>query len=115
MRALDHGDYWNPLAVPKFEAGGRLWLATSAHVATDASGAAPGAVTAVDQSDLKIATGAGDIILSGIRDCFGTPVDAHSVTKTGAILPCPSAAETDAVTAGAGHLCPPRPDMARAA
>ena len=53
VRALDHGDYWNPLACPNSRRAASFGWPRSAHVATDASGAAPGAVTAVDQSDLN--------------------------------------------------------------
>jgi len=37
VRALDHGDYWNPLTCPKIESGGRVWLVgkgRSPHCAT---------------------------------------------------------------------------------
>lgn len=109
VRALDHGDYWNPLALPKFEAGGRYWLAGSVHPANDASGAAPGAVTAVDQAEIKVATGDGDIVLSDITDCSGAPVDAREVTRTGAILPCPTSAETEALTEAMAAHAPQDP------
>lgn len=90
VRALDHGDYWNPLCIPKFEAGGKLWLARAAHVATGASGAVPGAVSAADDELLTVATGAGDLVLTKVTDCNGRPVLPAEITRVGAILPCPS-------------------------
>ncbi len=98
VRSLDHGDYWNPLNIPKFEAGGKLWLARAAHVADDASGATPGAVTAVDEDLLTVATGTGDLILTRITDCEGQPVSPAEFTRAGALLPCPQAAELEALT-----------------
>ena len=87
IRALDHGDYWNPLSIAKFEAGGQVWLAHEAHVATGSSGAAPGAVLAADADLLSVATGAGDLVLTRITDCNGTPATPQNITRIGAILP----------------------------
>ncbi|KIC41442.1 peptide synthetase [Ruegeria sp. ANG-R] len=91
IRALDHGDYWNPLCIPKFEAGGQVWLARAAHIATGASGAAPGAVLAADGEMLSLATGAGDLVLTQITDCNGKHVPPQDITRVGAILPSPTA------------------------
>ena len=98
VRALDHGDYWNPLAIPKFEAGGRLWLARAGHVADESSGAAPGAVLSADADTLSVATGAGDLVLTRITDCQGAPVRPGDITRTGAILPVPKAGQMAALT-----------------
>ncbi|MCB1347720.1 MAG: AMP-binding protein, partial [Maritimibacter sp.] len=91
IRALDHGDYWNPLALPKFEAGGRLWLARAAHVSQSRSGAAPGAVLAADASQLSIATGDGDLVITRITGLDGHPVQPGDITRVGAILQSPPA------------------------
>ncbi|MEM1159739.1 MAG: AMP-binding protein, partial [Pseudomonadota bacterium] len=104
IRALDHGDYWNPLSIPKFEAGGKLWLARAAHVATGGSGAAPGAVAAADDDLLSIATGAGDLVITRVTDCDGQPVSPTEVTRVGAILPCPSTQDMADLTAGLAPL-----------
>ena len=104
VRALDHGDYWNPLAIAKFEAGGRVWLAREAHVATGASGAAPGAVLAVDADLLSVATGAGDLVLTRITECDGRAVTPQDITRVGAILPCPAASDLDDLTAALAPL-----------
>ncbi|MEO9651778.1 MAG: MupA/Atu3671 family FMN-dependent luciferase-like monooxygenase [Roseobacter sp.] len=104
VRALDHGDYWNPLSVPKFEAGGKLWLARAAHLATGASGAAPGAVCAADETILTVATGTGDLVITQITDCNGHPARPQDITRVGAILPCPQAADLTELTAALAPL-----------
>ncbi|WP_116599840.1 MULTISPECIES: MupA/Atu3671 family FMN-dependent luciferase-like monooxygenase [Primorskyibacter] len=98
VRALDHGDYWNPLCISKFEAGGRVWLAHEAHVATSTSGAAPGAVLAADADMLSVATGAGDLVLTRITDCNGAPAAPQDITRVGAILPALAAQTKTALT-----------------
>lgn len=110
VRALDHGDYWNPLSLPKFEAGGKLWLARAAHVANGASGAAPGAVAAADDDLLSVATGAGDLVLTQITDCDGRPVSPVEITRVGAILPCASAPELAALTDALAPLAKSDPE-----
>ncbi len=91
IRALDHGEYWNPLALPKFDAGGKLWLARAAHVSQSASGAAPGAVLAADGDQLGIATAEGDLVLTRITGTDGSAVVPGDITRVGAILQSPSA------------------------
>jgi methionyl-tRNA formyltransferase len=90
IRVLDHGEYWNPLCLPKFEAGGQLWLARGAHVWESVSGAAPGAVIAADDDQLVIATGAGDLVLTRITTTDGRPARPSDITRVGAILQSPS-------------------------
>lgn len=104
VRALDHGDYWNPLAIAKFEAGGQVWLAREAHVATGTSGAAPGAVLAVDADLLSVATGAGDLVLTRITECDGRAVAPQDITRVGAILPCPAASDLNDLTTALAPL-----------
>ncbi len=102
VRALDHGDYRNPLLCPKIEAGGEIRLVHSAVPAPTASGKAPGTVTAATADSLTVATGTNDIVLSRISDCFGRPVPASDVAQTGDVLPSPDtedAARIDAVLA----------------
>jgi len=97
IRALDHGDYWNPLCLPKFEAGGRLWLARAAHVSQSRSGAAPGAVLAADADQFVLATGDGDLVLTRITGPEGTRARATDVARVGAVLQSPSAAQRAAI------------------
>lgn len=91
IRALDHGEYWNPLVLPSFEAGGALWLARAAHVSESASGAAPGAVLAADGDQLGIATGQGDLVLTRITGTDGRAATPGDITRVGAILQSPTA------------------------
>ncbi|WP_299609872.1 MupA/Atu3671 family FMN-dependent luciferase-like monooxygenase [uncultured Tateyamaria sp.] len=91
IRALDHGEYWNPLVLPSFEAGGNLWLARAAHVSESASGAAPGAVLAADGDQLGIATGQGDLVLTRITSTDGNAATPGDIARVGTILQSPSA------------------------
>lgn len=90
VRALDHGDYWNPLACPKIETGTRIWLVQGAAPAATSSGAAPGTVIAAETDSLTVATGTNDIILTSIRDCFGQPAPVDSITRPGDVLASPT-------------------------
>ncbi len=47
-RALDHGDYWNPLCRPKIKHGGKIYLIGSAAMANQADLAKPGTILEVD-------------------------------------------------------------------
>lgn len=109
VRILDHGDYWNPLGVAKFEAGGRLWLAQGAEISNSPSGAAPGAVVAADRDQLTIATRSGDIILTKFADCEGREVCAQDITRVGAILPSPGPDELSALTQALSPLAAHEP------
>ncbi len=72
IRALDHGSYWNPLALPKLRIGGRVvWLRSGAPAA---GSGLPGQVLAADTSGLTLACGTGALRLTGLCDSGG-PVD----------------------------------------
>lgn len=90
IRALDHGDYWNPLSVPFFTVDGQHILARAGRVAETASQAAPGTVCAADDSHLVVATGQGDLALTRITDTAGRPVVPSRVATVGTVLDSPS-------------------------
>ncbi len=73
VRALDHGGYRNPLAVPKIEAAGRVLAVGQAVVSVGAG--TPGDVLAADASGLVVACTDGALQLSGLTDMSGAPVD----------------------------------------
>lgn len=91
IRALDHGEYWNPLCLPKFETGGGMYLAREGHVSESVSGAAPGAVLAADDDQLCIATESGDLVLTSVTALDGARVRPSEITRVGAILQSPAA------------------------
>ncbi|WP_147114319.1 MupA/Atu3671 family FMN-dependent luciferase-like monooxygenase [Tateyamaria sp. syn59] len=114
IRALDHGEYWNPLVLPSFEAGGKLWLARAAHVSESTSGAAPGAVLIADGDQLGIATGQGDLVLTRITDTYGRAVTPGEITRTGAILQSPSSDKQAELQATLAPLAKTDPTWRRA-
>ncbi len=87
VRALDHGEYFNPLAAPKFVAAGRVVLARSAHLAESAGRGEPGAVLAVQDDTVTVACGRGAVSLSGLRDPQGLDVVASQLIGAGERLP----------------------------
>ncbi len=98
VRALDHGEYWNPLICAKVERGGRIWLVGKAEVTAFETSEAPGTILSRADDSLTIATADGAITLSEFRDCFGTAVDPGTVTNGSSVLTSPTAAESEALT-----------------
>lgn len=74
VRALDHGDYRNPLSVPKLVLGDRVVLVHRAEV-VDGNGA-PGTVIAADTESVTLACLDGAVRLSGLTDAMGAPTVA---------------------------------------
>jgi natural product biosynthesis luciferase-like monooxygenase protein len=74
VRALDHGDYRNPLAMPKLVTGGRTILVRGAERAEGS--AAPGTVLAADTSSVTVAAQSGAVKLTGLSDAMGAPAGA---------------------------------------
>ncbi|HRM76455.1 MAG TPA: formyltransferase family protein, partial [Paracoccus sp. (in: a-proteobacteria)] len=62
VRGLDHGGYWNPLAVPKLASGDRL-LTVTAYLGLEAATAAPGTVLSHDGDAALIAAADGAVRL----------------------------------------------------
>ena len=90
VRALDHGDYRNPLAVPKIEAGGRVLAVGTAREETGAG--APGTVLEATEAGLVVACGTSAVRLGGLRDMAGTPVCPTSLTEAHLLSPGPEEA-----------------------
>ncbi|MFC3614316.1 MupA/Atu3671 family FMN-dependent luciferase-like monooxygenase [Lutimaribacter marinistellae] len=72
VRALDFGGYWNPLACAKVDTGHGPLRVSGAEVA-GRSGALPGTVIAVEGDTMVVATGDGDLRLTGLTDLGGAP------------------------------------------
>jgi natural product biosynthesis luciferase-like monooxygenase protein len=94
VRALDHGGYRNPLAVPKIEVGTQVWAVGSAEVVPGAG--IPGAVLGRGTDHLDIACAEGAVRLSGLTCLKGLPIDTGRATAT---LAVPTPAEADALDA----------------
>ncbi len=99
VRALDHGDYFNPLFAPKMVAAGRVLLVTCAEVAESAGRGEPGAVLAVSEDNVTVACGRGAVVLSGLTDVTGQTETANHVIRAGERLPLLDKAASDALTA----------------
>jgi len=88
VRALDHGDYLNPLVAPKFVASGQVILARSAEIlqGTVHQGIS-GAVLSVTEQSVSVACGRDAVELGGLTDSFGNPVEMPHIIRVGAVLP----------------------------
>ena len=99
VRALDFGEYWNPLVCPKIEINGQVVLVGTAKPGGDTKGAGPGTVLECDQSGLKIATGDGALILGDLRDSNGEAVDPSKLTAVNKILESADKGEVERLSA----------------
>lgn len=98
VAALDHGTYWNPLACPKLEAGGRVLLVGQAAPEAVAGVAAPGQVIESTPAGLVVGTASVPLRLAGLRDEHGQPVCPTAIAKAGDRLPLPDADASQALT-----------------
>jgi len=87
IRALDHGEYWNPLCCPKIERDGQIWLVGTARVSGQDTDAAPGTILASTAESVTIATGDGAIEIGDLRNCMGAPVSSDGIMNDGSALP----------------------------
>lgn len=97
VRALDHGDYWNPLFCAKIEVGGKLVLVGKSAL-SDGSGQ-PGEILEVIGDHLTVACGDGAVVLRGFSAPDGTSVALPKLVSKGELLPSPDAALSDALDA----------------
>jgi len=91
VRALDFGQYANPLGRPKVLAGGQLLLVGGATVGEPTT-AAPGTVLAVEGGTLRVAAADAQIELTGCTDLQGQS-GVYGV-QPGVVLTVPDAAAT---------------------
>ncbi|WP_282159044.1 MupA/Atu3671 family FMN-dependent luciferase-like monooxygenase [Shimia thalassica] len=88
VKALDHGDYWNPLSCPKVVAAGQVLCVSTAELAGPEVGhGLPGTVLSADTETLTLSCGRGAIILGGITDSAGHPVAPLRLVSVGNTLP----------------------------
>ncbi|WP_247743851.1 MupA/Atu3671 family FMN-dependent luciferase-like monooxygenase [Shimia sp. R9_3] len=86
VRALDHGDYYNPLWAPKIAAVDRILLVSTADPVANPTAAAAGTVLAFDNDTLTIACGEGAVRLGGLTDLDGAQLSLSSVLRGGEVL-----------------------------
>lgn len=96
VRALYHGDYRNPLSVPKLVLHDRVVLARQADAAVGQG--EPGTVLAADTTSVTIATLDGAVRLSDLSDPMGAPVSAG--LAPGALVPVLDLNAIDAAVKG---------------
>jgi natural product biosynthesis luciferase-like monooxygenase protein len=92
VRALDHGDYRNPLSTAKFWTGSASVLVARAEVL---EGSAPaGTVLETGADVITVACSEGAVRLSGLRTALGTPFPASCLPTQGSVLSAVEDAET---------------------
>ncbi|WP_295640446.1 MupA/Atu3671 family FMN-dependent luciferase-like monooxygenase [uncultured Methylibium sp.] len=84
VRALDFGNYANPIGAPKTSLGGQPILVTALQVQDTRSGAAPGRIVAVDGSGVTVATQDQDVLLQRFDALDGKPLSpAEAASRFG--------------------------------
>ena len=101
VRALDHGDYPNPLACPKLDLGPGFALVRKAEVV--AGGGEPGTVLAIEEDGLVVATGRGALRLTGLDGLEGP---AGGSPTAGQVLPVLGVGRVAALDAAAAATTP---------
>ncbi len=99
VRALDHGDYWNPLTCPKIATATGVYLVGKAVAGKAASDAPAGTVIAVEENSLTVATATAPVTLNGLCDATGGAVSATKIASVGDQLPALDPAEAADLTA----------------
>ena len=113
IRALDFGPSRNPLGLAKVWLGSDWIAVRSARGVRPAGGSgrpAAGTVTLVSREELGVATGDGEIRLSGFRTLAGAPVTVDELVSrygmaAGAPLPQLTQSEATAVTSFHSRVC----------
>lgn len=105
VRALDHGGYANPLAVPKAAIGGRVYAVGAASQAEGAG--APGTVLCAEPGALTVACGTGAVTLHGLRDLeTGAETCPTRIARAGDVLPPLTEGEAEEIDAALAAVTP---------
>lgn len=99
VRALDFGDYWNPLGRARIVADGQVVLIRHAVETDVPARTPPGTVVDMEPGHLLVATAAGGVRLSGFSDTCGDPVDIADLVRVGDVLPSPDPRMTERLDA----------------
>ncbi len=111
VRALDHGDYPNPLCIAKVRIAGEAFAVGRAQPV--AGQGAPGEVLAVAEA-LTVACGQGAVRLAGLRRMDGSVPEITALAKPGDRLAPVAPEEVQALTGFAEALAPAEPFWRRA-
>ncbi|MEM7318580.1 MAG: MupA/Atu3671 family FMN-dependent luciferase-like monooxygenase, partial [Pseudomonadota bacterium] len=99
LRALDFGEYWNPLTTAKFTVGEIPYsVSAAAEVDQGQSEDNPGQVLQVTSDSLSVMTGKGAVALSGVTRQDGRAVDLSSILSVGDLLSGPDPALADTLS-----------------
>jgi natural product biosynthesis luciferase-like monooxygenase protein len=93
VRALDFGDYWNPLLCAKIELAGQVVLVGTATPVADDFGATPGTVLECDKTSLTVATADGALRLDRLTGPDGERIDPSILAAVAHVLPTADAPE----------------------
>ena len=85
VRGLDFGTYWNPLTTAKLILGD-VTLRVGTLEISDQDAGAPGSVMNVTADKLTVGTATAPVILHGITDLTGAPVDLTALVHVGDVL-----------------------------
>jgi len=86
VRALDFGHYPNPVGSPKIFYGQEAFVVTRAKAFETATGE-PGEVKSIYDAEIRIATGRGDLLITGLSDLHGKPATVHKVVDSWGLAP----------------------------
>ena len=113
VRALDHGDYWNPLCRPKIERDGQNWLVGAAKVSDQQTDRRPGQPYLPSSAgSVIVATGDGAIEISDLRNGLGALMPIDGILNGGSALPALTAKQTVAITQYVADALSAEPEMA---
>ncbi|MGY3438339.1 MULTISPECIES: MupA/Atu3671 family FMN-dependent luciferase-like monooxygenase [unclassified Marinovum] len=102
VRALDHGDYLNPLCVAKFEVNGTIYAPRGAEMAAESG--APGDILACDAESITIGCAPGAVRLTGVRRLDGAAADLSAAMARSGGLKILTEAEAEALTVTGAEL-----------
>lgn len=81
VRAMDFGDYPNPIASPKLLFSGQPYIVTRAKAGEEQSDCVAGTVLSFEESGIKVATGDGVINLNQFRHLNGKVISAGELAN----------------------------------
>ncbi|MCX7559225.1 LLM class flavin-dependent oxidoreductase [Sulfitobacter sp. F26204] len=85
VRGLDFGEYWNPLTVAKVAVAGDFLCLGSLEIAPQSEGAC-GEILQVSGDNVTLGTASTPVILRGLSDLAGKPVNVQSYFTVGDVL-----------------------------
>jgi natural product biosynthesis luciferase-like monooxygenase protein len=87
VRALDFGQYDNPLGVAKLAHGGSVYAVGRCRIDDEPSSAPAGTLLGFNDEELRIATADGAVALSGFSRPSGDPIAAKAIVAELALAP----------------------------